>query len=104
MSKKQQQINTNALLASVVGQVGCLIVFMVFVALAAGLALDKFLGTTAIFTVLFMVGSVPVALYFTVRLSLTAVERARIKTEELNEDESNNNETNKNGTEDDITT
>ncbi|MCP4358621.1 MAG: AtpZ/AtpI family protein [Chloroflexi bacterium] len=87
MSKNQQQINTNALLASVVGQVGCLIVFIVFIALGVGLALDKFLGTTAIFTVLLMVGSVPVALYFTVRLSLTAVQRAQIKLEESNETE-----------------
>jgi magnesium-transporting ATPase (P-type) len=87
VSKNQQQINTNALLASVVGQVGCLIVFIVFIALGAGLALDKFLGTKAIFTVLLMVGSVPVALYLTVRLSLTAVNRAQIKLQESEETE-----------------
>ena len=87
MSKNQQQINTNALLASVVGQVGCLIVFIVFIALGVGLALDKFLGTKAIFTVLLMVGSVPVALYLTVRLSLTAVNRAQIKLQESEETE-----------------
>ncbi len=87
MSKNQQQINTNALLASVVGQVGCLIVFIVFIALGAGLALDKFLGTKAIFTVLLMVGSVPVALYLTVRISLTAASRAQIKLEESNKTE-----------------
>ncbi len=95
MSKNQQQINTNALLASVVGQVGCLIVFIVFIALGVGIALDKFLGTTAIFTIVLMVGSVPVALYFTVRMSLTAVQRAQIKLEETNEE---------NETEDDKTT
>lgn len=87
MSKNQQQINTNALLASVVGQVGCLIVFIVFIALGAGMALDKFLGTKAIFTVLLMVGSVPVALYLTVRISLTAASRAQIKLEESNKNE-----------------
>ena len=87
MSKNQQQINTNALLASVVGQVGCLIVFIVFIALGVGLALDKFLGTKAIFTVLLMVGSVPVALYLTVRISLTAVSRAQIKSQESEETE-----------------
>lgn len=94
MSKKQQQINTNALLASVVGQVGCLIVFIVFIALGVGMALDKFLGTKAIFTVLLMVGSVPVALYLTVRMSLTAVARSQMKLEE---------ETNENKTEDNTT-
>jgi magnesium-transporting ATPase (P-type) len=87
VNKNQQEINMNALLASVVGQVGCLIVFIVFIALGAGLALDKFLGTKAIFTVLLMVGSVPVALYLTVRLSLTAVSRAQIKLQELDETE-----------------
>ena len=87
MSKNQQQINTNALLASVVGQVGCLIVFIVFIALGVGLALDKFLGTKAIFTVLLMVGSVPVALYLTVRISLTAVNRAQNKLQESEETE-----------------
>ncbi len=85
MSKNQQQINTNALLASVVGQVGCLIVFIVFIALGVGMALDKFLGTTALFTVLLMVGSVPVALYLTVRMSLTAVNRAQMKLQETND-------------------
>lgn len=85
MKKSQQQINTNALLASVVGQVGCLIVFIIFIALGVGMALDKFLGTTAIFTVLLMVGSVPVALYLTVRMSLTAVSRAQMKLEETDE-------------------
>ncbi|HRQ41220.1 MAG TPA: AtpZ/AtpI family protein [Chloroflexota bacterium] len=87
MSKNQQDINTQALLASVVGQVGCLIVFIVFIALGAGLALDKFLGTKALFTVFLMVGSVPVALYFTVRLSLTAVNRAQIKMQQSEQTE-----------------
>ncbi|MCL4263800.1 MAG: hypothetical protein KJ069_11315 [Anaerolineae bacterium] len=87
MNKNQQDVNTQALLASVVGQVGCLIVFIVFIALGVGMALDKFLGTTALFTVLLMVGSVPVALYFTVRLSLTAVNRAQIKLQQSEETE-----------------
>lgn len=93
MSKNQQQINTNALLASVVGQVGCLIVFIVFIALGVGMALDRLLGTTALFTILLMVGSVPVALYFTVRLSLTAVNRAQKKIEESEEQELNETKT-----------
>ncbi|MBE7528890.1 MAG: hypothetical protein HND44_16955 [Chloroflexi bacterium] len=64
-----------------------MIVFIVFIALGAGLALDKFLGTKALFTVLLMVGSVPVALYFTVRLSLTAVNRAQIKLQQSEQTE-----------------
>jgi magnesium-transporting ATPase (P-type) len=83
----QQQINQAAMLASVVGQVGCLIVFIIAIALGVGMLIDKFLGTNAIFTVLLMVGSVPVALYVTVRLSLTAVARAQQKLSEANETE-----------------
>ena len=96
MKQNQDQINTSALLASVVGQVGCLIVFIILVALGVGMLLDKFLGTTALFTILLMVGSVPVALYVTVRLSLTAVNRAQNKIEEQ--------ETNENNLEDNTTT
>ncbi len=75
--KDKEEINQAAVLAGVVGQVGCLIVFIVFIALGIGLLLDKFLGTQALFTVFLMVGSVPVALYLTVRISLTAVSRAQ---------------------------
>jgi len=77
VNQNQEQINQAALLASVVGQVGCLIVVIIGLALGAGLLLDNLLGTKAIFTVLFMVGSVPIALYVTVRLSLSAVARSQ---------------------------
>ena len=92
MSKNQQRVNTNALLAGVIGQVGCLIVFIIFVALAVGMVLDKFLETNAIFTVILMVGSVPVALYFAVRLSLTAIDRAQQKLKEDDEDDNDTEE------------
>jgi magnesium-transporting ATPase (P-type) len=88
VSKNQQRINTNALLAGVIGQVGCLIVFIIFVSLAVGMVLDKFLGTEAIFTVILIVGSVPVALYLAVRLSLTAIDRAQQKLKEVDENDS----------------
>lgn len=75
----QQNINQLATLASVVGQVGCLVVLIVGLALGAGLLLDKILDTGALLTVILMVGSVPVALYLTVRISLAAVTRAQRK-------------------------
>lgn len=77
MKQGPSQINLAALLATVVGQVGCITVVIIGLALGAGLLLDQFLGTKAIFTVLLMLGSVPVALYITVRLSLTVAERAQ---------------------------
>ncbi len=88
--KDKEEINQAAVLAGVVGQVGCLIVFIVFIALGIGLLLDKFLGTQALFTVFLMVGSVPVALYLTVRISLTAVSRAQ-KSFEVDEKETEEN-------------
>lgn len=81
----QQQLNQTLVLANVVGQVGCLIVFLIGIAFGAGMLLDRLLGTNSIFTVLFLVGSVPVSLYITVRLSLTAVARAQQKLSEANE-------------------
>lgn len=70
------------MLAGVIGQVGCVVVIIIGLALGAGILLDRFLETRAIFTVLFMVGSVPVALYITVRISMTAVSRAQKTFEE----------------------
>lgn len=70
------------MLAGVIGQVGCVVVIIIGLALGAGILLDRFLETRAIFTVLFMVGSVPVALYITVRISMTAVSRAQQTLEE----------------------
>ena len=86
MNQDQQQINQAALLAGIVGQVGCLVVLIIGLALGAGILLDEFLGTRAIFTVLLMVGSVPVALYITVRISMTAVARTQ-KLQNSNESE-----------------
>jgi F0F1-type ATP synthase assembly protein I len=75
--KQQQQINVMSLTAGVMGQVGCLNIVIVGVALAAGIFLDRLLGTEAIFTVLLTVGSVPVALYLTVRVAMTASARVQ---------------------------
>lgn len=77
MNQDPKQINQAALMATIVGQVGCLVVIIIGLALGAGVLIDRFLGTRAIFTVILMVGSVPVALYITVRLSLTAVARTQ---------------------------
>ncbi len=84
------QINQTALLAGVVGQIGCVTVLLIGIALGAGILLDNFLDTSPIFTIMFLVGSVPVTLYVTVRVSLMAVARsqrilAKNKTEEDSE-------------------
>ena len=75
--EQKQQINIMSLIAGVMGQVGCLNIVIVGVALGAGILLDRLLGTKAIFTVLLTVGSVPVALYLTVRVAMTASARVQ---------------------------
>ena len=57
------------------GQVGCLTVIIVAVALAAGLWIDSQFDTRPIFTILFILGSVPVTIYLMVRLVLGGMTR-----------------------------
>lgn len=65
------------MLASIVGQIGCITVIIIALALGGGILLDRFLDTRPIFTILFIVGSVPVTLFVTVRVSLMAASRAQ---------------------------
>jgi F0F1-type ATP synthase assembly protein I len=74
---QDDQINQTAMLAGIVGQVGCITVIIIGMALGGGILLDRFLETKPIFTILFMVGSVPVTLFVTVRVSLMAAARAQ---------------------------
>jgi F0F1-type ATP synthase assembly protein I len=71
------QINQTAFLAGIVGQIGCITVIIIGLAMGAGMLLDRFLGTSPVFTILFLVGSVPVTLFVTVRVSLMAANRAQ---------------------------
>ena len=77
------QIKQTALLASIIGQVGCVTVIIIAIALIGGVFLDRMLETRAIFTILFLVGSVPVTLYIIVRLSLTALARTQNAQKEM---------------------
>jgi F0F1-type ATP synthase assembly protein I len=74
---QDDQINQTALLAGIVGQIGCITVIIIALALGGGILLDRFLDTRPIFTILFIVGSVPVTLFVTVRVSLMAAARAQ---------------------------
>lgn len=86
MNKNQPDINQTSLLAGIVGQIGCITIIIIGLALGAGLLLDRFLGTRPIFTILLMVGSVPVTLYIIVRVSLLAAARAQQTTTKQTED------------------
>jgi F0F1-type ATP synthase assembly protein I len=80
VSKEQEQIQQTAMLAGVVGQIGCLTLILIGAALGTGILLDRFLETRPLFTVLFLVGSVPVNLFLTIRVGLSAVARAQRNT------------------------
>lgn len=69
-------------MASVVGQVGCLVVFLIGLSLGAGMLLDEWLGTNSIFTVIFILGSVPVSLYLTIRVSMRTLTRMQTRADE----------------------
>jgi F0F1-type ATP synthase assembly protein I len=56
------------------GQVAFITLFIVFLALFGGLALDRFLDTKPIFTIVLLVGSAPVALYLTFWIAMRAVK------------------------------
>lgn len=72
-SKGKQTVN-NVAMFSVAGQVGCVTVIIVFLALFAGIGLDKLLGTKPAFTILLILGSAPLSLFLTFRLAMRAVK------------------------------
>ena len=60
--KDRKQYAFNLTLAAVAGQVGCLTLVFVLIALFVGLWLDSQFQTRPMFTILLMIGSVPVTL------------------------------------------
>ncbi len=71
------QYAMNLTLASVAGQVGCLTLVIIFLALFAGLWLDRFLETKPLFTIVFLIGSVPVTLFLMFRVVKAATDRIK---------------------------
>ena len=49
----------NPTVAIVLGQVGCVVFFIIFISIVVGLLLDKVLDTRPLFTILLAVGSAP---------------------------------------------
>ena len=74
---KNVQYALNLGLAGVAGQVGFLTLFIVFAALFGGLWLDRRLETKPLFTILLLIGSVPVTIFVMFRVAMSAV--AKIK-------------------------
>lgn len=84
---QNSNINQTAVLAGLVGQVGCVtgLVAIVIIAIAFGLGrfLDAQFDVQGIFTVLFLVLSFPITLFAMVRISLQMVQRAQRQVEKF---------------------
>lgn len=83
----------NLTLAGVAGQVGCLTLIIIMVALFAGLWLDNQFGTKPLLTILLMVGSMPVTLFLMFKIVRAATDRMKpvnnTEGNESSEEESN---------------
>jgi F0F1-type ATP synthase assembly protein I len=73
----RSQYALNLTLASVAGQVGCLTLVIVVAALFGGLWLDRALQTRPLFTIVLVIGSMPVSLFIMYRVAMSAVARIR---------------------------
>src|SRR3990172_12757102 len=89
-NKNRTLRSLNLTLAAVTGQVGCLTILIIFVALFAGRWLDNQFDSSPLFTIALMVGSVPVTLVimFWVVRSVTArfASRSEQKPKDIQED------------------
>ena len=92
MSQPENRSNNrfNTILATVVGQVGCLTPLILLGALFAGLWLDRQFETKPLFTILFIVGSAPVSVFVLYRIVRMAT--AKLKTD--NQDKKTEEEAN----------
>ncbi|MGB9668902.1 MAG: AtpZ/AtpI family protein [Anaerolineales bacterium] len=78
--KRQKQAQAfataNLKLTAVAGQVGCLTLLIVFVALFLGIYLDRLLGTKPVFLIMLVLGSAPISLFLTYKIALNAAKKA----------------------------
>ena len=79
---KDSQIRQTAVLANLVGQIGCVTglaaIVIIAVAFGAGWLIDDWMGNESRYaTVILMLGSFPVTLFAIVRISLLLLQRAQ---------------------------
>lgn len=75
--KQAQALATaNLKLTTVAGQVGCLTLLIVFIALFLGIYLDRLLGTKPVFLIILVLGSAPISLFLTYKIAINAVRKA----------------------------
>ncbi|MGH2620106.1 MAG: AtpZ/AtpI family protein [Anaerolineales bacterium] len=74
-SQEPQSPDLPLALAGLLGQVGCVTLIVIFAALGSGLWLDSQFDTRPVFTLILVLGSVPVTIYLMVRIVLTGMAR-----------------------------
>ena len=94
MSQPENRSNNrfNTILATVVGQVGCLTPVIILGALFAGLWLDRQFETKPLFTILFIVGSAPISIFVLYRIVRTATAKLKTGNQVENSEEEVNRE------------
>jgi F0F1-type ATP synthase assembly protein I len=78
----RSQLPFNTALAAVLGQVGCLTVAIILLALFGGLWLDGFFHTRPTFTIILTLASIPVTLILMYWVVVTATARYQKKSSE----------------------
>ena len=76
-STSSTQYALNLGLAGFAGQVGCITLVIIIAALLGGLWLDRQFGVKPLFTILFLLGSVPITIFVMFRVAMSAI--AKIK-------------------------
>jgi F0F1-type ATP synthase assembly protein I len=87
--KDRKQYAFNMTLAVVAGQVGCVTLGIIFVSLFGGLWLDSQFNTRPLFTILLLVGSIPVTLvtmFWVVRRTTAHIKPATKSTSSQSEE------------------
>ena len=79
-SNRPQGVVKNLALASMLSQVGCVTVVIVIGALLLGLWVDSQFDTKPLFTIVFLLGSIPVSLYSLVRVALSTAAQFQAET------------------------
>lgn len=82
-SNRPQGVIKNLALASMMSQVGCVTVVIILGALLLGLWVDSQFDTKPLFTIVFLLGSIPVSVYSLVRVALSTA--AQMQTEIKND-------------------
>ena len=75
--KNKTQYALNLGLAGFAGQVGCLTLVIIMAALLGGLWLDNQFGVKPLFTILFLIGSVPITIFVMFRVAMSAISRIK---------------------------